>query len=365
MVRQVPVPVVHLVDAMGQTEHLWGKERVVHQLMCEQRASGAVDPQLVTFRPCHLASVLARDGFRTRVIAEGSSPSPAASVAALARLLDGNRGASVLHSHGYRANIVAKALRLFGGARGVRIVSTCHGWVESDAKLRFYNALDRWSSFISDVTTVPDPAMLAALPQRARKAHVANGVPEFAGGTGASPLLRHSPGEFIAGTLGRVSTEKGIADLLAAARDCTDSEVVFAVAGVGELTPEVTAAAERVRYAGYVGASHAYLEELDVYVQASHSEGLSLALLEAMRAGKAIVATDVGATREAVSDRVSALLVPSHRPRQLLEAILELKNDPALAIRLGRAARLRYKSEFRMQHQHERFLQLYFKEEHS
>jgi hypothetical protein len=43
--------VLHLVDAIGQSEQVWGKERVVAWLMREQRASGAIDPRLVTFTP--------------------------------------------------------------------------------------------------------------------------------------------------------------------------------------------------------------------------------------------------------------------------------------------------------------------------
>jgi len=94
-------------------------------------------------------------------------------------------------------------------------------------------------------------------------------------------------------------------------------------------------------------------------VQASRSEGLSLALLEAMRAGKAIVATDVGATRDAVVDGESALVVPPRRPAALRDAVLTLRTDPALAARLGRNARARFETDFHMQRQHQRFADLY------
>jgi glycosyltransferase involved in cell wall biosynthesis len=201
--------------------------------------------------------------------------------------------------------------------------------------------------------------MLAAIPSRARARHVANGVPDLPSRTDAvrSGDVRRGAA-FVVGTLGRVSVEKGIPDFLEAAVAGRGSGVLFAVAGAGDIDA-VDRAGPNVRYAGYFDRPDVYLAELDVYVQASRSEGLSLALLEAMRAGKPIVATDVGATRTAVTDGESALIVPPHRPARLLEAILAIKSDAALAKRLGAAARRRFESEFRIVHQHQRFLELY------
>jgi len=243
-----------------------------------------------------------------------------------------------------------------GRARGVRIVSTAHGWVESTAKLRVYNAVDRWTSMLSDVMTVPDRSMLRRLPRIARRRHVPNAVPDVVTDD-AAPFAR--PGSFVVGTLGRVSAEKGIPELLAAADGFPDPQVVFAVAGDGELAGDVSRAGTNVRYVGYLARAERYLASLDVYVQASRSEGLSLALLEAMRAGTAIVATDVGATRDAVRDGESALVVPARRPDALRDALVALRRDPELRLRLARNARARYEADFRMQRQHQRFFELY------
>jgi glycosyltransferase involved in cell wall biosynthesis len=341
---------------MGGTEHLWGKERVVALLMHEQRACGDVTPALITFSPGTLNDRLAGEGFPVAALSSRPSHGIGRTVSRLAAILR-HTPADVIHSHGYRANIVARALRLTGRARGVRIVSTCHGWVSSTSKLRLYNAVDRWTSMFSDVITVPDSRMLASLPPVARRRHVPNAVPELGLIDDAEPFER--PGEFVAGTLGRVSREKGILELLAAAGSFPDPAVVFAVAGDGELVPEVRRAGSNVRHAGYFAQPERYLAALDVYVQASRSEGLSLALLEAMRAGKAIVATDVGATRDAVTHAESALLIPPLRADALRDAVLALRADPALAARLGRNARARFEADFRIQRQHERYLHLY------
>jgi glycosyltransferase involved in cell wall biosynthesis len=341
---------------MGAGDRFWGKESVVATLMREQRASGGVDPLLVTFAPCRLGRVLADEGFHVDVIAPAPTRGFDRSLTVLSHRLK-QAAPAVLHSHGYRANIVAKTLKIIGRMRGIRLVSTCHGWVESTAALRLYNALDRFTSPLSDVTTVPDPRMLRALVPLGRRAHVANGVPELPAGGIAEPLERF--GTFAAGTLGRVSEAKGIADVLAAARTCEDSGIVFVVAGDGDLVERVQTAGPNVLYAGYFDRAERYLDALDVYVQASHSEGLSLALLEAMRAGKPIVATDVGATRDALTHRESALIVPARDPAALRDAVLALHADPALRERLGRNARARFEARYHIGRQHQHYLQLY------
>jgi glycosyltransferase involved in cell wall biosynthesis len=347
---------------MGNSDHLWGKEHAIALLMREQRARGTVDPVLITFAPGILSSMLAGEGFRTVVLGASTKRFPFKAARRLAEILRATQ-TRVLHTHSYKANLVGRALRVLGLLPECRLVSTCHGFgLERDRRLRLYNALDRWSTPISHATTVPDPAMLARFPRFCRAVHVPNGVPDLdmAGVPDPGPLLQRTAGEFLAGTLGRVSVEKGIEELLAAARDCPDPSVVFAVAGDGELTETVAAAPANVRYFGYFRDPRAYLASLDVYVQASRSEGLSLALLEAMRAGKPIAATDVGATRMAIVNGESALLVPAGRPDQLLDAVLTLRRDPELAARLGRNARRRFEADFCMDRQHDRFFELYF-----
>ncbi len=70
------------------------------------------------------------------------------------------------------------------------------------------------------------------------------------------------------------------------------------------------------------------------------------AILEAMIAGKPVVATDVGAVRELVADGETALLVPPGRPTDLAAAIERLLTDDALRARLGAAGRERALEHF-------------------
>jgi len=149
---------------------------------------------------------------------------------------------------------------------------------------------------------------------------------------------------------------EAVARLKAAGRSCT-----LLLAGDGALRAELEAMAARtgqdVRFLGQRRDIQALLAVTDVVVLPSLSEGLSNALLEAMAAGRPIVATDVGGTAEALAD--AGLLVPARDVRALADAMERLLTDPALARRLGWAAMERARSEFSAETMIDRHLQLY------
>lgn len=90
----------------------------------------------------------------------------------------------------------------------------------------------------------------------------------------------------------------------------------------------------------------ALLAAADVVVHPSHEEGFPNVILEAMAAGKAVVATNVGGIPELVSDGETAILVPPREPAQLAGAILSLLSDPGRAQALGEAGRRRVQERF-------------------
>ncbi|HVP01395.1 MAG TPA: glycosyltransferase, partial [Solirubrobacteraceae bacterium] len=87
----------------------------------------------------------------------------------------------------------------------------------------------------------------------------------------------------------------------------------------------------------------------DVVVQPSRNEGLSITVLEAMAAGRPVVASDVGGTRESVADGVTGVLVPPGRPDALAAALDALLRDPRRRAALGAAARARAVASFSAQ----------------
>jgi glycosyltransferase involved in cell wall biosynthesis len=140
---------------------------------------------------------------------------------------------------------------------------------------------------------------------------------------------------------------------------------VFAVAGEGELRAELerqaVAAGLSGRFAlpGSASDVPGFLAGLDVAVLCSHAEGMSNALLEYMTAGRAIVATAVGAALELIEDGVHGLLVPPGDAARLADAIARLLKDRDLAQRLGEAARRRALQRYSREAMVQRFEDFY------
>ena len=99
--------------------------------------------------------------------------------------------------------------------------------------------------------------------------------------------------------------------------------------------------ADRIRVLGYRSDALGLLAAGDVLVLSSDHEGLPVAIMEATALGRPVVSTEVGGIPEAVRDGVEALLVPRRDAAALADAWCRLADDPALAARLGEAARQR------------------------
>ena len=137
--------------------------------------------------------------------------------------------------------------------------------------------------------------------------------------------------------LGRLEAPKGVPELIEALADPRLQDLPWqaSLVGGGEVTrfrAEIRqrGLSERVECPGWQDASSVarLLAEADVFVLPSHHEGLSMALLEALAVGLAIVATPVGAIPEVIEDRVSGLLVPVGDPAALAAALAEVIAHP-------------------------------------
>jgi glycosyltransferase involved in cell wall biosynthesis len=175
--------------------------------------------------------------------------------------------------------------------------------------------------------------------------------------TGASCAIRNElglAGRPVIGTIGNLYSVKGQQYLLDAATLVTRAvpDATFVILGRGDLLDMLKERAralgieKRVMFLGYREDVAALLQAIDVFVLPSLSEGLPLALLEAMAAAKPLVATEVGGIPEVVVDGETGFLVPPKNPEALAEKILLLLTDAELARRLGRHARLRVEERF-------------------
>lgn len=151
-------------------------------------------------------------------------------------------------------------------------------------------------------------------------------------------------------TIARLDQQKGHQFLLQAVRQMPDA--VFVLAGDGparqELQAQVQAQAiaDRILFLGHRVDVADLLAACDLFVLPSIYEGLPLAILEAMAAGRAVVATAVGGVPEAVLDGQTGLLVPPGNPDALADAVRSLLSDPARAARMGTAGKARVQQHF-------------------
>jgi glycosyltransferase involved in cell wall biosynthesis len=91
------------------------------------------------------------------------------------------------------------------------------------------------------------------------------------------------------------------------------------------------------------------LSDAQIFVLATNFEGFSLSILEAMRCGLPIVASDVGGVREAVSDGVNGFVTPRGDRAALRRALQLLIADPALRTRMGEASRSIFARQFTLE----------------
>jgi glycosyltransferase involved in cell wall biosynthesis len=146
--------------------------------------------------------------------------------------------------------------------------------------------------------------------------------------------------------VGRLSAEKNLPTLLdAAARLRRPVRIVLVGGGPEEarLRAQARAAGVEVDFRGVVDqrALPAVYHEADAFVLASFTEGHPKALLEAMSAGVACVASSCEGNRSLIDEGVTGLLFDARRPDELAARLGRVLGDAALAARLGAAARAR------------------------
>ena len=155
--------------------------------------------------------------------------------------------------------------------------------------------------------------------------------------------------------VGTLSKRKGLPDLIAAldqlrSAGLTDWKLAV-VGGSGEVGAAegeeirscVAEAGLAASLLGPLEADHVqrWLASSQIFVLPSYLEGQPLAVLEAMAAGLAVVATRVGANPDVIRDGIDGLLVEPGDVAGLADAITRLVSDPRLRSRLGTAARAR------------------------
>jgi glycosyltransferase involved in cell wall biosynthesis len=166
-----------------------------------------------------------------------------------------------------------------------------------------------------------------------------------------------APGQRVIGFVGRLVREKGIPELLEAfaAVQAAVADAVLLLVGPddpdkGDAIPRqlfpASAAAGRIRFAGYRHDMPELYALMEVFVLPSHREGLPQTLMEAAAIGVPAVATNVRGCREVVADGETGLIVPPRDPPAMATALRRLLDDRELASRLGRNASARARARY-------------------
>lgn len=270
----------------------------------------------------------------------------------------------VLHTHNPKPGLYG---RVVGRLAGVPIVvHTTHGL--------FATTEDRWSkralvylaeafaSRFSDAELVQNPEDLdlmnrLRLVPRRRAALLGNGVdlgrfdPDGPAADRRAALraeLGAGPDQVVVGTVGRLVREKGYPELFDAAEQLGRRYLVVAI---GQDDPDKAdalsaqlidqARSRGVCFLGMRADVEGLYAAMDVFVLASHREGLPRAAMEAAAMGLPAVVTDVRGCRQVVEHDVTGLLVPVRDPTALAGAVRRLGEDVGLRQRMGAAGRQR------------------------
>lgn len=156
-----------------------------------------------------------------------------------------------------------------------------------------------------------------------------------------------APDDVVVGFMGRLVSDKGVEDVVAAARMVHERypHVKFLIAGTGknqtgDVEAQLRSAIQRdgldyVVLAGHQANETLYYRLFDIFVLASRAaEAYATSVVQAMMARRPVIATATGGTPELVVDRDTGLLIEPRRPDQLAAAIGTLIEDRTLADRI-------------------------------
>jgi glycosyltransferase involved in cell wall biosynthesis len=158
----------------------------------------------------------------------------------------------------------------------------------------------------------------------------------------------------VIGTVGQLTTRKGVRHLLQAVAKLKAEGLVVSclILGEGPQRGELEAETgrlgllEQVSFVGFQAQPLAWVQAMDVCVLCSSKEGLPRVVLEAMLAGKPVVGSDVTGTRELIVNEETGLLYAYGDVPALTAALRRLLTDAALRQAMGNAGRNRVEAEF-------------------
>lgn len=262
-----------------------------------------------------------------------------------------SRRIDVLHSHGYKSDLIAL---LAARGTGCRIVTTPHGWsTGADFKLKAYEAFDRLLFYGFDAVAPLSNdiyAGLASLPGLTRRLHlIANGVDlkDIDVATTICPELANwrANGEFVLGYIGQLIPRKALEVLLQALAGWSAVAWRLAIVGEGDARDQLEGLArqlglgDRVKFFGFRSDRISFLRSFDAFVLSSRLEGVPRCLMESMACLVPVIATDIPGCRDLIEHEQSGLLFEVDNCAGLRDALDSLAKSVSLRADLSQRAR--------------------------
>jgi glycosyltransferase involved in cell wall biosynthesis len=284
----------------------------------------------------------------------------AAAIRSLVRLIRANRP-DILHTHTAKAGATGRLAAILAGREGPgATVHTYHGHVLagyfSAPRTALYRQIERRLARRTDALVAVSPQVrddLVALriARRERFAVVPYGF-DLSGRIDRAATERErvraelavADGGFVVGWVGRVTAIKRPLDVVRTlhALVAEGVDATLCVVGDGPERPEAEALAaalgvgERCRFAGYRQDLAPWYAAFDALCLTSANEGTPVAAIEALAAGRPVVATRVGGVAAVVEEGESGFLAEAGDASALAAALARLARDPALRERMGR-----------------------------
>lgn len=364
--------VLHLIDSGG----MYGAERVVLTLLDELKGS-AFQGILGCIRESDSETPgIAIEAQRREVgvvlftMKRGLSLS---GIMKIMRFVKSNN-IRIVHCHGYKPNILFSSIP----HRGVKILSTVHGWAKrtNGLKGRTYEFLDSIALRRMDRIVAVSNAVFNDIARRdIRKEKIAliyNGID--LGGYDMHPSCGNIRTEygiparaFIIGAVGRLAAVKGyqylIDAMVSVVREIPDCRLL--IAGDGPLKESLSEfIADRnlspyVSLIGYHNSISRFLAMINLFVMTSLTEGLPIALLEAMACRKPILATAVGGIPEAIDNGRGGVLVPPGDSGAIAAGIAKLYREKVRGIEMGERGRAIIEEKFSAKRMADQYVSIY------
>jgi glycosyltransferase involved in cell wall biosynthesis/ribosomal protein S18 acetylase RimI-like enzyme len=287
----------------------------------------------------------------------------------------------VVHTHTSKAGFVGRFAAWLASVPV--IVHTAHGFAFHERSprgvVRFYSILERFASRWCDrIITVSEFHRRWALELGICSPH---GIVAIANGAVAVPATTAETAQSLRVRLGmrvdepliftnaRLAEDKGIEYLIEAAVQLRQwgMRCRIAIAGDGPIREKLEKmasdldVAHMVTFLGFRQDIPDWLGACDVTVFPSLREGLSIALLEAMSAGKPIAATNIGSVRDLASQAEIMALVPPADSAALAEALHALASNRVRQVLLGRTARELFDARYTEQRMLNEYRDLYLR----